>query len=66
MTSSRDPREVNADWERAREGWRECENCDLHVPARTHHCGHCARCIYVLDHHCYFLGEIISQKCLWE
>ncbi len=41
--------------------WRECDSCDMHVPLRTHHCGHCRRCIYVLDHHCYFLGACVGR-----
>ena len=41
--------------------WRECETCDMHVPLRTHHCGHCGRCIYALDHHCYFLGHCVGR-----
>ena len=44
-----------------RQGWKECEACDMHVPQRTHHCGHCRRCIYVLDHHCYFLGHCVGR-----
>ena len=33
----------------------------MHVPLRTHHCGHCRRCIYILDHHCYFLGTCVGR-----
>jgi len=40
--------------ESMRREWKECELCDMHVPARSHHCGHCGRCI------CYFLGACVG------
>ncbi len=62
LSSSRDPGAVDtAALERYRSQWRECESCDMHVPRRTHHCGHCGRCILVLDHHCYFLGQCVGR-----
>lgn len=55
------PTELHVAPEFERHLWRECESCDLHVPKRTHHCGHCRRCIYALDHHCYFLGACVGR-----
>ncbi len=62
INNSRDPGAVDtAALERFRSKWRECESCDMHVPRRTHHCGHCGRCIFILDHHCYFLGQCVGR-----
>lgn len=27
--------------EEMKKEWRECDSCDMHVPIRSHHCGHC-------------------------
>ena len=56
-----DTAELLPDPEFARSLWKECESCDMHVPVRTYHCGHCRRCIYALDHHCYFLGTCVGR-----
>lgn len=42
--------------------WKECEACDMHVPLLSVHCSHCRKCIYALDHHCYFLGHCIGRS----
>ena len=44
-----------------RSTWKECEACDMHVPLLSVHCSHCRKCIYALDHHCYFLGHCIGR-----
>ena len=41
LTSSRDFQEVHEEVEKVNNEWKECESCDMHVPLRTHHCGHC-------------------------
>jgi len=61
LTTSRDSREVNDDFEAVRASWKECESCDMHVPLLSHHCSHCRQCIYALDHHCYFLGHCVGR-----
>ena len=33
----------------------------MHVPLLSVHCSHCRKCIYALDHHCYFLGHCIGR-----
>ena len=45
-----------------RSTWKECEACDMHVPLLSVHCSHCRKCIYALDHHCYFLGHCIGRS----
>jgi len=54
--------EVKSSTTFSRDRWRECETCDMHVPADTRHCGHCRRCIHFLDHHCYFLGHCVGRN----
>jgi hypothetical protein len=41
LTSSRDFREMHEEAEKVNNEWKECESCDMHVPLRSHHCGHC-------------------------
>lgn len=42
--------------------YKDCFSCDLHVPTRSHHCPYCRRCIYILDHHCFFLGHCVGRN----
>lgn len=42
--------------------YKDCLSCDMHVPNRSHHCPHCRKCIYILDHHCFFLGHCVGRK----
>ena len=59
LTNSKDPREINDEFEEARRTWKECDACDMHIPQRTYHCSLCNACISIPDHHCYFLGKIM-------
>ena len=59
LTNSKDPREINDEFEEARRTWKECDACDMHIPQRTYHCSLCNACISIPDHHCYFLGNFI-------
>ena len=59
LTNSKDPREINDEFEEARRTWKECDACDMHIPQRTYHCSLCNACISIPDHHCYFLGNDI-------
>ena len=61
LTTSKDQRTCNEDFEAVRAAWKECEACDMHVPLLSHHCSHCRKCIYALDHHCYFLGHCVGR-----
>lgn len=42
--------------------WRFCQDCDTHVPARSHHCRNCGVCILRHDHHCWFAGCCIGYR----
>lgn len=61
LTNSKDPREINDEFEEARRSWKECDACDMHIPLRTYHCSLCNACISIPDHHCYFLGRCVGR-----
>jgi len=61
LTNSKDPREINDEFEEARRTWKECDACDMHIPQRTYHCSLCNACISIPDHHCYFLGRCVGR-----
>ena len=42
--------------------WSFCDQCDMHVPPRTHHCKFCDKCILKRDHHCFMVGNCIGFK----
>jgi len=42
--------------------YKECYPCHMYVPSRSHHCPYCRKCIYVLDHHCFFLGYCVGRQ----
>ena len=41
LTSNKGFKETAAEVAEINYEWKECESCDMHVPLRTHHCGHC-------------------------
>jgi len=53
--------------------YKECYICDMYVPDRSHHCPYCKKCVYILDHHCFFLGYCVGRNnmkhfilfCIW-
>jgi len=53
--------------------YKECYKCDLYVVERSHHCPYCKKCVYILDHHCFFLGFCVGRTnmkyfitfCMW-
>ena len=40
---------------------RCCVRCRSHKPARVHHCSHCNRCVYKMDHHCFWLDTCVGE-----
>ena len=43
------------------DGVHFCRRCAFHVPACSHHCPLCRRCIRLRDHHCFFLGACVGR-----
>ena len=37
-----------------------CEPCKSYKPSRAHHCSQCARCVYLMDHHCPWVNNCIG------
>jgi hypothetical protein len=38
-----------------------CEVCCALKPQRYYHCRRCRRCIYLMDHHCHWVGNCIGH-----
>ncbi|XP_076456571.1 putative palmitoyltransferase ZDHHC24 [Babylonia areolata] len=41
--------------------WTFCQQCDMSVPPRAHHCKFCRRCMLRRDHHCHLVGCCIGH-----
>lgn len=39
---------------------RECAQCRLYKPDRSHHCHVCARCVMRMDHHCVWIANCVG------
>ena len=42
--------------------WEFCQECNMHIPPRAHHCKFCKKCILKRDHHCFLVGNCIGFK----
>lgn len=40
---------------------RECAICHKPKPARYYHCRRCSKCIFMMDHHCEWVGNCIGR-----
>lgn len=39
-----------------------CQICKCWKPPRAHHCRRCQKCVFKMDHHCFFINNCVGGK----